>query len=146
MMLKLQFQAAWLIGITLLIAGCSSSQSTSSTAAPVPDSANAFSTDPQLNAVVEQSCSQCHSTGGKAPWYATVSPTYLAANSARNALNFSDWQTYDAQRKAAVLKNIEQSVQSGSMPPGDYTALDHSARLGDEQKQLLLKWAAAPAH
>jgi uncharacterized membrane protein len=144
--LRLQLRAACLVGLGLLLAGCSSSQQTNATAAPVPASAGVVSTDPQVNAVVEQSCSQCHSTGGKAPWYAAVSPTYLAANSARNVLNFSDWQTYDGQKKAEALKNIEQSVQSGSMPPGDYTALDHSARLSDEQKQLLLKWAAAPAH
>jgi len=98
-----------------------------------------------VNEAIEQSCYECHSTGGKAPWYAEVSPTYLAANSARKVLNFSDWATYDDQMKAEALKKIEQSVQSGSMPPGDYTALDHSARLGDDQKQALLKWAATPA-
>jgi hypothetical protein len=98
-----------------------------------------------VNAILEQSCYQCHSTGGSAPWYASVSPTYLAANSARRVLNFSDWQTYDAQKKADALKNIEQTVSGGSMPPGDYTALDHSARLADDQKQALLKWASQPA-
>jgi len=75
-----------------------------------------------------------------------VSPTYLAANSARGALNFSDWQSYDDDKKAAALKRIGQSVSGGSMPPGDYTALDHSARLGEDQKRVLLKWTAEPAH
>ena len=102
-----------------------------------------------MNAILQKSCYECHSTGGSAPWYAAVSPTYLAANSARGVLNFSDWQTYDAQKKSEVLKNIENSVNGGSMPPGDYTALDHSARLTDDEKQVLLKWAsqtAIPAH
>jgi len=75
-----------------------------------------------------------------------VSPTYLAANSARGVLNFSDWQSFDAEKKAAELKSIAQSVGAESMPPVDYTALDHSARLGDDQKGTLLKWAAQPAH
>jgi hypothetical protein len=83
---------------------------------------------------------------GGAPWYAAVSPTYLAANSARGVLNFSDWQSYDAAKKTAELNSIEQAVSGGSMPPGDYTALDHSASLRDDQKQALLKWAAQPAH
>jgi hypothetical protein len=60
-------------------------------------------------------------------------------------LNFSDWQTYDAQKKSEALKTIEASVSGGSMPPGDYTALDHSARLTDDEKMLLLKWASQPA-
>ena len=143
-MMKAQILAGWLIGLTVLLTGCSSSQPTATNSAPAPSSTNSVSTDPEVNAAIEQSCYQCHSSDGKAPWYAAVSPTYLAANSARKVLNFSDWQTYDNQKKAEALKNIEQTVESGSMPPGDYTALDHSARLSDEQKQALLKWAAMP--
>ena len=135
------FSIAFLAGLALLIVGCSSSQQT----ATAPGSTNSVSNDSTVNAILEQSCYQCHSTGGSAPWYAAVSPTYLAANSARGVLNFSDWQTYDAQKKADALKNIQQSVSAGSMPPGDYTALDHSARLTDDQKQALLKWASQPA-
>lgn len=145
-MLKLRMPALCLLGLVLTIAGCSSSQPSNTTAATGSTPAGAVSSDAQVNAAIEQSCSQCHTTGGAAPWYAAVSPTYLAANSARKVLNFSDWQTYDDQKKSEALKAIEQSVQDGSMPPGDYTALDHSARLTDEGKQALLKWAAAPAH
>lgn len=134
-----------LVDLALLFVGCSSSQQTAAPEPTAQRSTNAVSTDPQVNAILEQSCYECHSTGGSAPWYASLSPTYLAANSARGVLNFSDWQTYDAQKKADALKNIEQSVSSGSMPPGDYTALDHSARLADDQKQALLKWASQPA-
>ncbi len=129
------------LGLGLLLAGCSSSQQPATPAA----SANALSSDPEVNAIIENSCFECHSSAGSAPWYAAVSPTYLAANSARGVLNFSDWQTYDADKRVAELKAIEQSVGAGSMPPGDYTALDHSARLTEEQKQALLKWAAQPA-
>ena len=149
MMMKISLPIAWLCGLAVLIVGCSSSQETTAPGATVSSSANAVSTDPQVNAILESSCYKCHSTGGRVPWYAVVSPTYLAANSARGVLNFSDWQTYDAPKRAQALKDIEQSVSGGSMPPGDYTALDHSARLTDDQKQALLKWAsqpAAPAH
>jgi uncharacterized membrane protein len=130
---------AWLVALAVLIAGCSSSQQS------VPSSTNTVSADSQVSTILQKSCYQCHSTGGSAPWYAAVSPTYLAANSARGVLNFSDWQTYDAQKQSDALKNIEASVNGGSMPPGDYTALDHSARLTDDEKQALLKWASQPA-
>jgi Haem-binding domain len=149
MTMKISFTMALLVGFALLIAGCSSSTQTTTPEAVVAAPANAVSGDAQVNAILESSCYECHSTGGTAPWYAAVSPTYLSANSARNALNFSYWQKYNAQKKAEELKAIEQSVSGGSMPPGDYTALDHSARLSDEQKQTLLTWAAQsalPAH
>ena len=136
---------ALLIALAVLIVGCSSSQQTATPEATVPIATNTVTNDLQVNAILEKSCYQCHSTGGKAPWYAAVSPTYLAANSARGVLNFSDWQTYDAQKKSEALKTIEASVSGGSMPPGDYTALDHSARLTDDEKQALVKWASQPA-
>ena len=136
---RLFLSIAWLVGLAVLIAGCSSSQES------VPSSTNTVSADSQVSTILQKSCYQCHSTGGSAPWYAAVSPTYLAANSARGVLNFSDWQTYDAQKKSEALKNIEASVNGGSMPPGDYTALDHSARLSDDEKQALLKWTSQPA-
>ena len=145
MMIKISFPIASLVGLALLVVGCSSSTQTTTPEATASAPANAVSNDQRVNAILESSCYECHSTGGTAPWYAAVSPTYLAANSARGVLNFSDWQTYDAQKRADQLKSIAQSVSGGSMPPGDYTALDHSARLSEEQKQILLTWASQPA-
>lgn len=136
---------ALLIALAVLLVGCSSSEQSTTPEATAPSPANTVTNDLQVNAILQKSCFECHSTGGSAPWYAAVSPTYLAANSARGGLNFSDWQTYDAQKKSEALKNIAASVSGGSMPPGDYTALDHSARLTDDEKQALLKWASQPA-
>ena len=144
MMIKISFPIASVVGLALLVIGCSSSTTTTPEAAPSAP-ANAVSNNQQVNAILESSCYECHSTGGSAPWYAAVSPTYLSANSARGVLNFSDWQTYDTQKRAEELKSIAQSVSGGSMPPGDYTALDHSARLTDDQKQALLNWTSQPA-
>ena len=95
---------ALLIALAVLIVGCSSSQQSATPEATAPSSTNTVSTDSQVNAILQKSCFECHSTGGSAPWYAAVSPTYLAANSARGVLNFSDWQTYDAQKKVGCIE------------------------------------------
>jgi uncharacterized membrane protein len=145
MMIKISLPIASVVGLALLVVGCSSSKTTITPEAAASAPANAVSNNQQVNAILESSCYECHSAAGTAPWYAAVSPTYLSANSARGVLNFSDWQTYDAQKRADELKSIAQSVSGGSMPPGDYTALDHSARLSEEQKQVLLTWASQPA-
>jgi hypothetical protein len=133
------------LSLGVLTAGCSGSQPMPA-ASPAVSVAEVVSADSAVDAILKTSCFQCHSSQGSAPWYAAVSPTYLAANSARGVLNFSEWQGYDADKKAAELKTIQQSVGAGSMPPSDYTALDHAARLSEDKKQVLLKWAAQPAH
>ena len=138
-----RFVSILCLSSSLLLIGCSSSQQ-STTA--LSGGSTPISNDAQVDAILEKSCYQCHSTGGSVPWYATVSPTYLAANSARNVLNFSDWPSYDAAKRAEEMKSIEAAVTAGSMPPGDYTTLDHSASLTEDQKQVLLKWTAQPAH
>jgi uncharacterized membrane protein len=145
----MRFMSCVLLSVLLgaLAAGCSSSQQTAAARSPAANSSsNGISADPRIDAILEKSCYTCHATGGSAPWYAAVSPTYLAAGSARNVLNFSVWPAYDAQKKVAELKSIAQSVSSGSMPPGDYTALDHSARLSEDDKRALLDWVSQTAN
>src|SRR5579863_5286658 len=115
--MKIPLATVWLVVLAILIAGCSSSENATAPAETASSSANPISSDPHVDAILKSSCYECHSSGGSAPWYAAVSPTYLAANSARGVLNFSDWQTYDAQKKTDALKNIEQTVSGGSMPP-----------------------------
>ncbi|HYA35050.1 MAG TPA: heme-binding domain-containing protein, partial [Candidatus Binataceae bacterium] len=108
---------------------------------------NQISSDSQVNTILDNSCFQCHSSEKSAPWYASISPSYLfGAKSARRVLNFSNWRDYDGDQKSAALGNIAKSVASGSMPPGDYTVFDGSARLNNDDKQVLLKWATVPAH
>ena len=145
-MKSIAFLSLVLIGTSLagLVIGCSSSEEPAAIKAALPPmtgSSTAVSSDPAVNAILEKSCYGCHSTGGTVPWYAAVAPTHLAASSARENLNFSDWQSYDAEKRASAKKSIAQAVRSDSMPPGDYTALDQSARLSADEKQTLVSWA-----
>jgi mono/diheme cytochrome c family protein len=125
------------------IAGCSSSQNIAASEAAATSPAGSVISDPRVNALVMNSCYGCHSNEGSPPWYATIAPSYWSDRSgARGALNFSDWQTYDAQRKGAEIRAIAAVVSTGSMPPGDYTFFDSSARLTDDQKRVVAQWAA----
>jgi len=91
--------------LAVVAAGCSSSQPESGPASNQNAVASSeVSTDPRINAILEKSCYGCHSTGGSAPWYAAVSPTYLAAGSARKVLNFSEWKPTMQTRKRLSLR------------------------------------------
>ena len=59
---KIQLPMVLLVELALLFVGCSSSQQTAAPETTAQRSTNAVSTDPQVNAILEQSCYQCHLT------------------------------------------------------------------------------------
>ena len=116
-----------------------------------PGPADSLAADPRVNEVLANSCFDCHSDRGSGSWSAKCAPSYLfGANKGRDALNFSNWAAEDTKQRNTSASLIAAVVDSGSMPPGDYVFFHPSARLDDEQKKLVLQWAAQqkllPAH
>ena len=80
-----------------------------------------------------------------------MSPSYWFSGSARENLNFTNWQDYDEQRRSEEIEAIGRVVNRGEMPPWDYTVFHPAAELSNEQKDLVSGWAAShvgalPAH
>ena len=94
---------------------------------------------------LETSCYDCHSYRTDWPWYSKISPiVYLIKNDVeegREHLNFSLWADYDKQEKIDLLDEIEETVKKGEMPMTIYTLLHPSARLSDEEAELITEWA-----
>ncbi len=135
----------------ILIAGCSSSRNSASTESLSAPTTTSLAADPQVNETLTNSCFDCHSEQGSGPWNAKIAPSYIfGANKARAVLNFSNWSNLDLKQRSAMASAIAAVVESGSMPPGDYDFFHPSAKLSDEQKQLMLQWTsqqiALPAH
>jgi len=101
--------------------------------------------DPQVGAILDRSCQDCHSSRTTWPWYSRVAPiSWTVAgdvNDGRQQLNFSEWPRDDTDRIQKRLKKIARDVQEGEMPPGKYTWLHPQARLTEEQRAQLVKWA-----
>ncbi len=130
------------MGATASIAGCSSTRKTTTPVATDPP----VIADSQIRAVLTNSCFVCHSNEASPPWYASIAPSYWADRSgARKALNFSEWPRYDTPTKRAAIEAVAAAVSAGSMPPGDYTFFDRSARLTADQKESVTRWAAKHA-
>jgi hypothetical protein len=113
--------------------------------------ADTLTANPQVYEILANSCFDCHSDRGSGSWSAKFAPSYLfGAQKGRNALNFSNWSTLDVKQRGATASLIAAVVDSGSMPPGDYDFFHPSAKLSDEQKQLVHQWTsqqiALPAH
>jgi hypothetical protein len=88
---------------------------------------------PAAAAVLERACRDCHSNRTVWPWYSNVAPVSWFVidhvNHGRTHLNFSDWSSYEPDRRRELLAGICKQARAGTMPLSSYTWLHWSARL-----------------
>jgi len=93
--------------------------------------------NPQTAALVKRACYDCHSNQTVWPWYSYVAPVswliYNDVMEGRDRLNFSEWN-----HPQLGAGEMVQAIQSGKMPPLQYTPLHPSARLSSVEKQQLI--------
>lgn len=103
--------------------------------------------DPQIAAILDRSCNDCHSNKTRWPWYANVAPMSWFVidhvNEGRENLNFSEWGKYSSQERKALLGQFCDLVTEGWMPLSSYTPLHPGSKLSDHDKRLICQWAAA---
>lgn len=99
---------------------------------------------PQVGAILERSCNDCHSNRTAWPWYSRVAPVSWFVvehvNEGRRDLNFSEWPRRESPE---LLKMICHEVKTGFMPLDSYTLLHADARLSPADVRTLCDWAAA---
>ena len=80
---------------------------------------------PEVGAILDRSCKDCHSNQTHVPWYGHVAPVSWMlsqhVNQGREMLNFSDWDS--RQPTANEMEELCDAVSSGSMPLGSYTLI-----------------------
>jgi hypothetical protein len=100
---------------------------------------------PEVREILRRSCYDCHSHETRWPWYSRVAPmSWLVADHvehARGDLNFSDWPASDPEAQEHAFEDIREEVEEGEMPLASYLAMHPRARLSDEERELLLRWA-----
>jgi len=98
---------------------------------------------PDVRAVLQRSCVDCHSNKTTWPWYSKFPPaSWLIERhvaQGREKLNFSDW-TARQNLSRNQIQEICDAVEGGSMPPASYTLVHWSARLSVEDKQTICDW------
>lgn len=99
---------------------------------------------PEVAAIFERSCKDCHSNETTWPWYSHVSPvSWFLKNhieEGRRELSFSEWATYAKRKRERKLHEICEQVESGNMPLSSYLPLHPSARLSDDDKRRICEW------
>jgi cytochrome c551/c552 len=102
---------------------------------------------PEVAAILQRSCFDCHSNETKWPFYARIAPgSWLMArdvNKGRSRMNFSEWGDADEAERTIDKENSWEQIESGEMPKWFYLPLHPSARLSDADKATLKTWLMA---
>lgn len=104
-----------------------------------------ISAPPAVEAILRESCFNCHSNETRWPWYAWVAPvSWLVAhdvNDAREELNFTRWNDYDEDERAEKIEEAWEMVEDGEMPPWFYLPLHPGAELDASEREILRRFA-----
>ena len=103
--------------------------------------------NPQVAAILDRSCQDCHSNSTRWPWYSNVAPVSWIViddvNQGRSHLNLSEWGSLDNRKAEKKLEEICEEVEDGAMPLPSYTRIHRSAKLSPEDVKTLCEWTAA---
>lgn len=116
---------------------------------PAFDSAQALEAhtqiSPQVVAIFQRACADCHSNQTRWPWYSHIAPVSWFVtdhvNEGRRHLNFSEWAKRDRRTRLRQFREIEGVVKEGFMPMPSYLLLHRDAKLSDEDVSLIVQWA-----
>jgi len=101
--------------------------------------------NPQVGAILDRSCQDCHSGRTTWPWYSRVAPVSWIVSKhvseGREVLNFSEWA--DEPHSADERMLICDAVSDGRMPLPEYSAIHRKAKLSKRDVELICGWAAA---
>jgi len=99
---------------------------------------------PEVAAILDRSCRDCHSNKTVWPWYTNVAPVswWLSdhVNEGRRNVNFSEWGKLPPDRQDRKLRQICDEVQDGVMPLSSYTPMHPQAKLSEPDKKTLCDW------
>jgi Haem-binding domain len=102
---------------------------------------------PQVAAILDRSCRDCHSNETRWPWYSNVAPMSWFVidhvNHGRSHLNMSEWGRYDNNEASNQLRNMCREARSEVMPLASYTMVHRGAVMSQEDIKVLCDWVTA---
>ena len=100
---------------------------------------------PDIRAMFDRGCRDCHSNETHWPAYSYVAPiSWDLVNhveEGRLDMNWSAWGTYDEDTVDDILTEICEQVRSGAMPLPQYVWLHRSAKLAPQEVERWCGWA-----
>src|SRR4051794_17109224 len=102
---------------------------------------------PDVQAILDRSCKDCHSDETTWPWYARIAPaSWLLANHVREGreqMNLSEWGAMDSDAAKDVLVEVCRQIKKGARPVPSYPWIPRSAVPTPADVTTLCTWADA---
>jgi Haem-binding domain len=100
---------------------------------------------PEVPAIMQRACADCHSNQTQWPWYSNIAPVSWFVinhvNEGREHLNFSEWAKSDHKKMLHQFEEIEKEVSRHEMPIISYTLIHRAATLSEQEVRTLVEWA-----
>ncbi len=129
----------WIVGIFLILIQLIPVERSN------PPVTGEISSRPEVKSIMERSCYDCHSNQTNWPWYAHIAPVSFFVvhdvEDGREHLNFSEWQSYPAEKQKNLVMELLEEVEKGEMPLFMYTIMHSNANLSEGELDTLRKWA-----
>lgn len=98
-----------------------------------------------IQAILKNSCYDCHSNNTRYPWYANIQPgawwMALHIKEGKAELNFDEFGDYSKRRQNSKLKAIASSVEDETMPVPSYLLIHRKAALSKADQILIKQWS-----
>lgn len=102
-------------------------------------------TPPEITALLERSCRDCHSNDTRWPLYSYVAPmSWLVADHVshgRDHFNYSEWTAYDSDDQDKFLGAMCSLTQRERMPLPSYLLMHRGAKLSPDDVRTLCAWS-----
>ena len=100
----------------------------------------------EVSQVLSKACYDCHSNTTRYPWYAEIQPSaWILANhikDGKSELNFDEFSQYTSKKQHHKMEEVKEMMEKSEMPLASYELLHKTARLTEQEKQILIGWAA----
>jgi hypothetical protein len=100
---------------------------------------------PEVAAILDRACRDCHSNETRWPWYTNVSPTsWLVANHVqhgREHFNYSQWTSIDEDDQDKLLGAMCSLTERERMPLPSYLLIHRDAKLSPADVKTLCTWS-----
>jgi hypothetical protein len=147
MALRIARWARWILSIVLVaVIGMQFVQPSRTNSPVAPEASLLARTPPEITALLDRSCRDCHSNETRWPSYSYVAPmSFFVAdhvNHGREHFNYSTWTSYTSSEQEKLLESMCDLTKHGRMPLPSYLLIHRGAKVSGADVTLLCTWSA----